>query len=232
MRLYWLLWTSLVLLSLTGCQTDNFPAVSPSISIPTINLPAPRLTGPLSLEEVLNSRRSVREFTSESLTLFEVSQLLWSAQGITAQGGFKTAPSAGGLYPLRIYLISGEVIDLAPGLYRYNPEEHNLVLLSRGALHQALSSAALGQKPVADAAVDLVISAEYERTTKKYGERGVRYSELEAGHAAQNILLQAVALGLGSVPIGAFDDNRIKTLLALPEAETPLYVIPVGHTDF
>jgi SagB-type dehydrogenase family enzyme len=223
------LWTSLVLLFLTGCQTDNLPAVSPSISSQTINLPAPRLIGPLSLEEVLNSRRSVREFTSESLTLFEVSQLLWSAQGITAQGGFKTAPSAGGLYPLRIYLISGEVIDLAPGVYLYNPEEHSLVLLILGDVRQALSSFALGQKPVADGAVDLVICAEYERTTIKYGERGVRYAELEAGHAAQNILLQAVALGLGSVPIGAFDDNRIKKLLALPEAETPLYVIPVGH---
>jgi SagB-type dehydrogenase family enzyme len=230
MNKVWLLGIGLITM-LTGCQAGgtNIVNTSSPADHSFITLPAPRLTGPVSLEESLNARRSVREFTDEPLSLLEVSQLLWAAQGITSPTGGRTAPSAGGLYPLEIYLVAGTVRNLPAGIYHYVPDGHQLSLISAGDYLQKLSQASLGQKAVAAAAVDLVISSVYDRTTKKYGERGVRYADIEAGHAAQNIVLQAVAIRLGAVTIGAFDDIQVKKLLSLAEVETPLYVIPVGY---
>ncbi|MGB2583939.1 MAG: SagB/ThcOx family dehydrogenase [Dehalococcoidia bacterium] len=183
------------------------------------------------MEETLLNRRSVRQYTGEALTLEEVSQLLWSAQGITAEWGGRTAPSAGALYPLEVYLVAGNVESLTPGIYKYINDGHELVKVRDEDVREELANAALGQTPVRDGAIDIVISAIYERTMKKYGDRGVRYVHMEAGHAAQNIYLQATALDLGAVTIGAFADELVKKLLSMPEEEAPLYIIPVGRRD-
>lgn len=174
-------------------------------------------------------RRSVREYADGSLTLQEVSQLLWAAQGITDPQGLRTAPSAGALYPLEVYLVTGDVDGLAPGVYKYKPDGHEILRVLDDDREVSLASAASGQASVREAAINIVITAVYERTTVKYGERGVRYVHLEAGHVAQNIFLQATALNLGLVTVGAFSDEQVKNILSPPEDEQPLYIIPVGR---
>ena len=225
----------LAILALASC-TNATPAATPTPApgapdYEIVALPEVRLTGNVSLEETLLNRRSVRQYTGEALTLEEVSQLLWSAQGITAEWGGRTAPSAGALYPLEVYLIAGNVESLTPGIYKYINDGHELVKVRDEDVREELANAALGQTPVRDGAIDIVISAIYERTMKKYGDRGVRYVHMEAGHAAQNIYLQATALDLGAVTIGAFADELVKKLLSMPEEEAPLYIIPVGRRD-
>ncbi len=196
-----------------------------SVAMPSIiPLPTPRLKSSVSLEETLAKRRSVREFSDEPLSLDEIGQLMWAAQGITSSIGQRTAPSAGGLYPLEIYVVKDD------GVYRYIPVNHQLRAHLRGDVRHALVVASLEQGAVQSAPVNIVIAAVYARTSGKYGEeRTPRYVHLEAGHAAQNILLQAVALNLGAVPIGAFYDDPVKQALALPSDQQPLYVIPVGR---
>lgn len=196
---------------------------SPGPVIRTLDLPAPTMQGDVSLEETLAERRSVREFTEEQLTLEEISQLLWAAQGITAEWGGRTAPSAGALYPLEVYVVTPE------SLYHYLPEGHRVDLLATGDLRRALADAALGQTMVADAPAVVVVTAVFARTEGKYGDRAARYVHLEAGHVAQNILLQAVAMDLGGVPVGAFSDPDVQQALNLPADHEPLYLIPVGH---
>lgn len=187
------------------------------------SLPQPPGRESVSLERALSARRSHREFVTEPLNELETSQLLWAAQGITADWGGRTAPSAGGLYPLELYL-------LTPGAYRhYLPEGHRVELLADQDLRAEAAAAALHQPAVGAAALALVITAVYARTVKKYGDRGRRYVELEAGHVAQNVLLQAAALGLAAVPIGAFDDHRLAQTLRLPSDHAPLYIVAVGH---
>ncbi|MCX7911460.1 MAG: SagB/ThcOx family dehydrogenase [Dehalococcoidales bacterium] len=195
-----------------------------------ITLPAPSLDGDFSLEKALALRRSVREFPATSLGLSEVGQILWAAQGITDETGKRTAPSAGALYPLEVYLVAGNVEGITAGVYRYVPGNHALVKMRAGDLRTSLAQAALGQGSVRMGAVDIVIAAVYERTTVKYGERGIRYVHMEAGHAAQNVLLEVTALGLAAVPVGAFEDDKVKEVLGLPDNEAPLYIIPVGRT--
>jgi SagB-type dehydrogenase family enzyme len=187
-------------------------------------LPTPQLKGSLTLEEALARRRSVREFDDLPLTLEEIGQLLWAAQGMTHPAGYRTAPSAGALYPLEVYVITPE------GVYHYDPPGHRLSLHQLGDLRPALYTAALRQEPLLEAPAVFVIAAVYERTEIKYGEeRSPRYVHLEAGHAAQNLLLQAIALDLGAVPIGAFIDDKVKEVLSLPDDHQPLYLIPTGH---
>ena len=194
-----------------------------------IKLPAPRYESKTSLEKALRERRSVREFKKETLTLSEIAQLLWSAQGITASGGLRTAPSAGALYPLEVYIIVGNVTNMKSGIYKYIPESHELVKVIEGDKRSEMSKAALHQSPITDAPAVIVFSAVYERTSGKYGERGIRYVQMEAGHAAQNILLQAVSLNLGAVVMGAFEDDKVERAMDLKPDEKPLYVIPVGR---
>lgn len=192
-----------------------------------IKLPAAQLTGKISLEEALATRRSRRDYKDESLSLKEVAQLLWAAQGATSDWGGKTAPSAGATYPLEVYIVVGEVGELKPGLYHYFPDTHSLRKVLEGDLRKQLSSSALGQSCVAEAPATLVVAAVFDRTTYRYGKRGVRYVHIEVGHVGQNICLQAEALGLGAVVIGAFRDEMIKSVLRL--REEPLYLIPVGR---
>ncbi len=202
------------------------PSPTPSDNI--VELPEPRHDSDVSIEEVLLSRRSVREYTGEPLTLQDVSQLLWAAQGITDPRGYRTAPSAGGTYPLEVYMVVGDVEGLAEGVYKYNPSEHEIIKILDGDKREELYVAVLEQTWVKEAAIDMVIAAVYERTTERYGERGVKYVHMEAGHAAQNLYLQATALNLGTVTVGAFHDEQVKELLNMPENVQPLYVMPVG----
>ena len=194
-----------------------------------ITLPEPRYDSDVSLEETLLKRRSVRDYSDEALTLQEVSQLLWAAQGITDPSGKRTAPSAGALYPLEVYVVVGDIEDIAKGVYKYQPQENELIKILDGDQREALTKAALDQQSVAQGAIDIVITAIYKRITDKYGDRGIRYVHMEAGHAAQNVYLQVVALNLGTVSIGAFYDDQVKEVLNLPEDREPLYIMPVGR---
>ena len=194
-----------------------------------VNLPQPPSAGAISLEEALAQRRSVREFVPGALTLEIVSRLAWAAQGVTAPER-RTTPSAGATYPLEVYVVAGNVDGLAAGVYRYRPYRHRLKAMAVGDLRVPLA-AAVGQQWISNAAMVVVFTAEFERTTTRYSKRGERYVHMEAGHAAQNLLLQAAALGLGATPVGAFNDAEISRLLRLPAGETPLYIIPVGRVS-
>ena len=198
------------------------------VKIMTIKLPKPAYKSDVSLEESLVKRRSVRDYTGESLTLKMVSQLLWAAQGTTSNFGGRTAPSAGALYPLEVYLIVGDVQDLATGIYLYKPQNHELVMIAGKDVRQPLAGAALGQSSVKNGAINLVFTAVYQKITRKYGDRGIKYVHMEIGHAAQNVCLQATAMDLGVVTIGAFNDLKVSRILNLPNNEEPLYIIPVG----
>jgi SagB-type dehydrogenase family enzyme len=195
----------------------------------SIKLPAPIPKSSVSIEEALQQRRSVRKYQGEPLSLAEISQLLWAAQGITHSMGFRTAPSAGALFPLEVYVVAGNVEDLTAGIYKYQPSDHELVKIMAGDKRSALRNAALGQSCIEDAPAVMVIAAVYERTERKYGERGVRYAQIEVGCAAENIYLQAVSLNLGTVIIGAFHDDRVKKVLDMPKDEQPLAIMPVGR---
>jgi SagB-type dehydrogenase family enzyme len=214
---------------------NNSPTVNDNGS-PTIKddgsivLPEPAHDSDVSLEQALLERRSVRTFKEGALTLKQLAQLLWAAQGITDPSGKRTAPSAGALYPLEVYAVVGNVEGVPPGIYKYKPDSHTLVKVLDGDQRVALSQAAMGQPSVSQGAVDIVITAVYERITSKYGERGIRFVHLEAGHAAQNVCLQVVALKLGTVTTGAFDDDAVKKVLGISGNETPLYIMPVGRT--
>jgi SagB-type dehydrogenase family enzyme len=188
----------------------------------TMKLPVPRKRGEVSLEETLVKRRSTRSFASRELTWEQISQLLWAAQGVVAEV-FRTAPSAGATYPLEVYLITSK------GVYHYRPESHELETIQEGDVRGQLCRACLSQEWVEQAPVSIVITALYHRTSEGYGSRGARYVHIEVGHVAQNIHLQAVALGLGSVPIGAFRDEQVQKVLSLPEGHQALYIIPVGY---
>jgi SagB-type dehydrogenase family enzyme len=194
-----------------------------------ISLEPPRLKGALSVEEVLQQRRSVRSFAALALDLRDVAQVLWAAQGVTHPEGHRTAPSAGALQPLVVYLVAGNVAGLAPGVYRYQPEEHALVLTQIGDVRVRLAAAALGQASVRDAPAVLVIAAVYQRTARKYGARAQRYVHIEVGHVAQNVYLQATASGLGTVLVGAFDDLKARAVLSLPADHVPQGLMPFGH---
>lgn len=194
-----------------------------------IKLPEPRQDSDVSIEQSLLNRRSCRSYTGEPITLQELSQLLWAAQGITDPRGYRTAPSAGALYPLEVYVVAGNVQNLAAGVYRYKPLEHELIPLIHGDKRNELANAALRQPWVKEGALDIVFTAVYKRTTVKYGDRGIKYVHIEAGHAAQNLCLQAAAMELGVVTVGAFHDEQVVKVLNLPDTEQPLYIIPVGR---
>jgi SagB-type dehydrogenase family enzyme len=193
-----------------------------------IELPAPRTADASSVEAALRERRSVREYTGDPLTLAEIAQLLWAAQGVT-HGSGRTAPSAGALFPLEVYLDAVRVDGLAPGLYKYRIGNHELLELTRENVHSDLVAAALSQECVRDAAAVLAIGAVVERTAAKYGGRAERYVNMEVGAAAQNVSLQAAALGLGTVYVGAFDDARLREVLCMGKGEAALAILPVGR---
>lgn len=190
----------------------------------TVVLPGPKLKGAVSVEEAIQKRRSVRSYAAKEISTGEISQLLWACQGITdGARGLRAAPSAGALYPLEVYLVKKD------GIFHYLPDGHMLETISDKDVKKDLAGASYGQGFVSAAAIDIVICAVYERVTSKYGDRGRRYTDMEAGHAAQNVFLQAAALGLDSVPVGAFDDAAVSEILGLPKNVKPLYILPVGY---
>lgn len=194
----------------------------------TIKLPEPNYKSNISIEESLLKRRSIREYKKSALTLNDVSQVLWACQGITKKNSYKTAPSAGGLYPLEFFLFIGNVENAASGIYKYESIKHQLVNLTTDDKRKKLFDAAMNQSAVMKAPIIIIITTIYSKMTGKYGNRGIRYVYLEAGHAAQNIYLQCVSLNLGTVAIGAFNDEMMKIILTLKRDEEPLYLIPVG----
>lgn len=195
-----------------------------------IKLPSPIPRGKLSLEQSISKRRSVRRFKDQPLSLEQLSQLLWSAQGATGTGGRRATPSAGATYPLEVFVVIGEhgIESLAAGIYHYDVENHSLSLHQIGDLRQKLADTALGQTFIARCPADMVICAIHPRTAYRYGRRGERYVHMEVGHVGQNVSLQAVALGLGTVMVGAFEDEEVSKVLKLEEQIKPLYIIPVG----
>jgi SagB-type dehydrogenase family enzyme len=212
-----------------GCgEVTGTPSASAAGEI--VTLPAPRLDSDFSLEKAILERRSVRSFEKGVLTLAELGQLLWAAQGVTDPSGKRTAPSAGALYPLELYVVVGDVGGVPDGIYKYQPDTHTLVKVLDGDHRKSLSQAAQGQPSVLEGAVDIVITAVFERVTGKYGEVGVRFVHLEAGHAAENVCLQVVALGLGTVTVGSFNDANVQKVLGAAAVEKPLYILPVGRT--
>ena len=202
------------------------PSREPSGDRQDISLPKPTLKGEMTLEEAIARRRSVRDFTHHPLSMAQIGRLLWAAEGITGRASYLRAhPSAGALHPLELYLAG------ADGIFHYRPKGHQMRLVRPGDNRKALARAAYGQSFVAEAANVIAITAVYARTTGKYGDRGrTRYVPMDAAHAAQNVLLQAVALGLGAVPVGAFDDEEVRAVLGAPRNEVPLYLIPVGKS--
>ena len=197
-----------------------------------MKLPKPKIHGDVSLETAIKQRRTIRSFTSEPLSLEQCSQLFWAAQGITEDRGFKrAAPSGGALYPMDIYAVVGEncVKGLESGAYHYDPKGHAVSLVSKGDLRNKVAGAALSQMWMATAPLNILITAEYYRITRKYGKRGVRYAIIEAGHIGQNILLQSEAMGLGAGIVGAFNDEKVRQVVNIPQNYEPLLILPVGY---
>lgn len=219
----------IILLLINGCG-NSLQSTSTNIVLATIPLPPPRLTGNVSLEDTLSERRSLRQYDEKPPGINEISQLLWAAQGITGKNyPFRTAPSAGATYPLETYLLAGNVTGLEAGIYHYNIASHSLELIKRGDHRVALCNASVSQQHVKDAPATIILTAIFQRTTNRYGSRGIKYTHMEAGHTGQNICLQAEALGMGAVPVGAIDEDQVATMLDISSAETPLYLFPFGY---
>ncbi|OPX20750.1 MAG: hypothetical protein BZ151_02445 [Desulfobacca sp. 4484_104] len=197
-----------------------------------VNLPAPSLKGRMSVEEALQTRRTIRRFGHRALSLAQLSQLLWAADGVTdPKRGYRSAPSAGALYPLDLYVAVGErsVADLPPGVYHYLPDQQGLELITPGDIRKELAKAALYQSWMAEAPIMVVITGAYARCTRKYGERGVLYTHIEVGHVGQNLFLQAEALGLGAGIVGAFENQEVSQIMNLPTAQEPFLIMPIGY---
>ncbi|HPR15438.1 MAG TPA: SagB/ThcOx family dehydrogenase [Smithella sp.] len=210
--------------AITGAAETGKTSLLPDRSV--ITLPAPVYQGRMSVEEALKKRESVRQFSQSPLTEQELAQLLWAAQGKTRDWAARTAPSAGALFPLEVYVVIRE------GVFRYSSGDHRILRVVKTDVRRQLAAAALGQDIIRQAPAVFVIAGVYKRTAEKYSNRAKRYVEIEAGHAGQNLLLQAVSLGLGAVPVGAFQDAHVKQTLHLPVNHEPLYLIPVGRKRF
>jgi len=195
-----------------------------------IYLPAPAKKGGIPLAEAIARRRSIRDFTPEPISQSELSEILWAAQGITDKSWrCRTVPSAGATYPLEFFVVCGGIKEMDDGIYHYNIDSHSLTLFHKGDVRLELARAALTQEFIYEAPVDIIICAVYERTLRRYGARGERYVHMEVGHAGQNIYLQATALGLATVAIGAFHDEPVRKVLRLDKQTKPLYIMPVGR---
>jgi SagB-type dehydrogenase family enzyme len=206
------------------------PAAPPAAPGAAVPLPSPRVDGAVALERTLAQRRSLRSFAPRALALADAGQLLWAAQGVSdAAQQRRTAPSAGATYPLELVLVAGRVDGLRPGAHRYEPASHRLTAVAAGDLRAAIAAAARDQRWLADAPALVVIAAQPARTAARYGARADRYLAIEAGAAAQNLLLQAVALGLGGTLVGAFDEAALKRVVPLGDGEQPLAIVAVGY---
>lgn len=193
-----------------------------------VSIGLPEHLDPSGLATLLERRISTRLFEPVSLDAQAVSSVLWAGCGLLDDGRM-TVPSAGAIYPLLLYLVSGNVDGLDAGVYSYDSRGGSLSLVTPGDARASLAAACLGQPWVASAPASIVICAEPGRTTARYGERGISYVWMEAGHSSQNIYLMCAALGLGTVAVGAFDDSLVSSVVGLGEGVVPLYVMPFGH---
>lgn len=193
-----------------------------------IKLPSPRTDGDVSVEKAIERRRSVRECSDAPISPADLSQLLWAAEGVTGRGELRASPSAGATYPLEIYVVTSRVTGLSNGIFKYRPQTHDLVRTHEGDVQRDFARSSVGQTCVEEAAAIIVLAAVYERTTGVYGQRGIRYVDNEVGHTGENVWLQAVALGLGTVAVGAFDDASVAGELHLERGEKPVYLLPIG----
>lgn len=232
----------MIILLVPGCGTKDKPVIKQTAMINadtsalSFQLPSPRTTGTMSVEEALSLRRSHRSYTDESITSEDLSQILWAAYGVTkptsnpnVPGGLRTAPSAGATYPLNIYVLIGKVKGIETGYYRYVPDGHKVIRISDKDLRQDLCSAAFNQEMIKKAPASLFFTATFSRATKRYGDRAIkRYVCMDLGHSAQNVYLQAEALHLGTCAIGAFDDAAVKKVMQVSDEEEALYIMPVG----
>jgi len=198
----------------------------------SISLPKPSFDGKVSVEKAVKGRRTIRDFKEKSLSLSHLSQLVWAGQGITDSSESKrAAPSGGALYPLDLYILIGEngAEKMEGGVYRYLPKEHSLLPTAKGDRRREMALASLSQMWMARAPIIFIVTAEYQRITVKYGERGIRYALIEVGHVGQNLFLQAEALGLGAGIVGAFHDSEVSNIANLPSKHEPLLIMPVGY---
>jgi SagB-type dehydrogenase family enzyme len=225
-----LTWLSAITGIFKGKPSDP-PGIKNYSGLPKVSLPKPDFNG-MSLEDTVKKRRSVRNYSKKPVDMASLSQLLFSAQGITGETygtKLRTAPSAGALYPIELYVFVHDVEGLKQGLYHYSPFDHSLTRLKEGNLRKAVMNAGLRQEMLKDANLVFALSAVPARTTWKYGQRGYRYIYMESGHIAENILLQAVSLGLGAVPVGAFLDKELDRLLGIDgKSEISLFLVAVG----
>ncbi len=196
---------------------------------PTVRLPEASRQGTMSLEAALNARKSTRALAPDSMDLQHLAQLLWAAQGVNRPDGRRTAPSAGARYPLELSVVATRVRNLPAGVYRYRPQTHDVETVATGDRLPELVSAATRQPWMADAAATFVFAADYERTGARYRERAERYVPMDIGFAAQNLYLQAAALGLGTTFAGSFQDTALARIVGLPASQRPLGVMPVGR---
>jgi SagB-type dehydrogenase family enzyme len=197
-----------------------------------MKLPQPKMEGSIPVEQAIKQRRTIRNYSSQILHLDQLSQLLWSAQGLTGSRRFKrAAPSAGALYPMDVYAVVGQnsVVQIEAGVYRYEPRPHVLSLITKDDLRDRVARAASSQMWMANAPINFVITAEYSRVMGKYGKRGIRYAQIEAGHIGQNLFLQAEALGLKAGIVGAFKDKELTEVMKLPRSHEPLLIMPIGY---
>jgi SagB-type dehydrogenase family enzyme len=208
-------------------STEQFYNLSKEIG-DMVKLPDVITDGDISLERAISLRRSVRTYRDAPLTLSELGQLLWSAQGVTNERGFRTAPSAGATFPLEMFVMVNNVVNLTKSIYHYDPFDHRLELIRKEDVADPLFRACLSQSMILESGVVLIFAAVYERTTSRYGDRGERYILNEIGHASQNVHLQAAALDLGTVVIGAYRDEEVEDILQLGDQYKVLYLMPVG----
>jgi SagB-type dehydrogenase family enzyme len=219
-------------LSILFITSFNFlPIFALAQTYTDVPLPKPSFIGKKSVEEAIKARRTVRHFKAKALNLEQLSQILWAAYGVTANGFYKSVPSAGALYPLDIWVAAGKngVEGLQAGVYQYIPKAHRLTQIKAGEVRDDIARASLYQGWMAEAPVIFIITGEYERCTRKYGERGIPYTYIEAGHAGQNIFLQAEVLGLGTGIVGAFHNDVVQKVLGIGKVYDPILIMPVGY---
>jgi SagB-type dehydrogenase family enzyme len=189
-----------------------------------IQLTDPNLTGTLTFEEVLAKRRTVHQFSTEALKRSQIGQLAWAGQGVTdPQRGLRTAPSAGAMYPIELFFATAE------GVYSYRPADHSLVQTSQQDIRSNLARATTTPEPIVAAGCSIIVTGSTRKLTSRFGKNSRTFVALEAGHVAQNIQLQAVCLGLGSVAIGGLDTTAVRKVCRMSRDTEPLYVICVGY---
>jgi SagB-type dehydrogenase family enzyme len=200
-----------------------------------IKLPEPNFTGKVSVEAAIAKKKSVRSYTSAGLSTAEASQMLWAANGnlpkdAVAGPTTKVIPSAGGFYPLEVFLVTGKdtVKGIPAGIYQYVSQTNSLTRIAEGDSRNLLSYACYGQAWIGRAPAIIAIAGVFDRSTGKYGSRGYQYTYMESGNANQNLYLQAEGLGLRVATVGAFDDAQVAGVLKLPANTTPLLIVTMG----